>query len=157
MTHSISPKNWVPTSALWPIVFVALVGLVDAAYLTFTHYSGESVMCTVQSGCDEVLGSPFSTIGDIPIALFGALYYATMIGLGVMAARGSATANSLLKWLSLSAFAVSCYLVYLQLFVIHAICQYCMVSFGACTLLFLMSWDSVRWHWNPNRRLAGEL
>jgi uncharacterized membrane protein len=139
MTQLISQRPRFATGDwLWPTMLVAAVGLVDATYLTYTHYAGELVSCSAQASCEEVLSSPFSTIGGAPIALFGALYYATMIVLSLLAMNGSQLARKAMFWLSLPAFGFSCYLVYLQLFVIHAICQFCMVSFAACTLLFFI-------------------
>jgi uncharacterized membrane protein len=129
---------------IWPILMIGLVGLIDAGYLTYTHYAGEIVGCSGQTGCEDVLNSPFSTIGEIPIALFGALYYATILGLTFLANRGWAPSLTCIRWLSLSGLVISSYLVYLQVSVINAICQYCMVSFGASLLLATISWFSGR-------------
>ena len=47
---------------------LALVGLADAIYLTVEHLTGQSLRCTIVSGCSEVLSSPYSHIGSIPLA-----------------------------------------------------------------------------------------
>ncbi|MBY0550669.1 MAG: vitamin K epoxide reductase family protein [Candidatus Obscuribacterales bacterium] len=125
---------------LLPIASIAAIGLIDSAYLTYKHYAGGLVGCSAQAGCDDVLNSPFATIGDVPVALIGVCYYALAIGLAFSAASGSAKSKLLLKSLSISGMAASCYFVYLQLAVVNAICEYCMLSFGVTSILLLMIW-----------------
>jgi hypothetical protein len=68
---------------------VSLVGLGDAIYLTVEHLTGNSVRCTVTSGCSEVLGSAYASIGAIPVAGLGALAYFTAFSLATLAAFGN--------------------------------------------------------------------
>jgi uncharacterized membrane protein len=114
---------------------LSLVGLADAIYLTVEHLSGRSVRCTVTSGCSEVLGSPYATIGGYPLALFGALAYFTAFSLATLAAFGSRRAGNLFAVLAALMFAASLWLLYLQAFVLHAFCQYCLLSAAITTLL----------------------
>ena len=114
---------------------LALAGLADAVYLTVEHLTGRSVRCTVTSGCSEVLSSPYATIGGYPLALFGALAYFTAFSLATLAAFGSERAGKLLALLVALMFATSLWLVYLQAFVLHAFCQYCLLSAAITTLL----------------------
>ncbi|HEX8130042.1 MAG TPA: vitamin K epoxide reductase family protein [Pyrinomonadaceae bacterium] len=113
---------------------LSLVGLADAVYLTAEHLTGRSVRCTVTSGCSEVLGSPYATIGGYPLALLGALAYFTAFSLATLAAFGSQRAGNLLAVLVALMFATSLWLLYLQAFVLHAFCQYCLLS-AAITML----------------------
>jgi uncharacterized membrane protein len=117
---------------------LALVGLADAIYLTVEHLTGRSVRCTVTSGCSEVLASPYATIGGYPLALFGALAYFTAFSLATLAAFGSERAGSLLAVLVALMFATSLWLLYLQAFVLHAFCQYCLLSAAVTTLLLVI-------------------
>ncbi|HLL15116.1 MAG TPA: vitamin K epoxide reductase family protein [Pyrinomonadaceae bacterium] len=114
---------------------LSLAGLADAIYLTVEHLSGRSVRCTVTSGCSEVLASPYATIGGYPLALFGALAYFTAFSLATLAAFGSQRAGNLFAVLVALMFAVSLWLLYLQAFVLHAFCQYCLLSAAITTLL----------------------
>jgi uncharacterized membrane protein len=136
VSGGIAPPKW-----LWPVIFVAAVGLLDASYLTYIHYSDGIVACSAHASCDDVLGSPFSSIAEIPLALFGVVFYLLTCIFAVLAARGIHLAQPMLKMLTALGFVVSCYLLYLQLSVIHAICEYCMVSFAASTLLFAITWS----------------
>ncbi|HZG54464.1 MAG TPA: vitamin K epoxide reductase family protein [Pyrinomonadaceae bacterium] len=114
---------------------LSLAGLADAVYLTVEHLTGRSVRCTVTSGCSEVLASPYATIGDYPLALLGALAYFTAFSLATLAAFGSQRAGNLFALLVGLMFAVSLWLLYLQAFVLHAFCQYCLLSAAITTLL----------------------
>ncbi len=129
---------------LWPVLMVASIGLIDASYLTYKHFAGQFVGCSLQNSCDEVLSSPFSTIGDMPLSMFGALYYALMITLALAAMRGSSRSGRFLKWPAAAAFVASCYLLYLQLAVIHATCEYCLLSFSTVTFLLALTWIGSR-------------
>jgi uncharacterized membrane protein len=114
---------------------LSLAGVADAIYLTVEHLSGRSVRCTVTGGCSEVLGSPYATIGGYPLALFGALAYFTAFSLATLAAFGSRRAGNLFAVLVALMFAASLWLLYLQAFVLHAFCQYCLLSAAITTLL----------------------
>ncbi|MDX6271622.1 MAG: hypothetical protein QOD28_2845 [Acidobacteriota bacterium] len=114
---------------------LSLAGLADAVYLTVEHLSGRSVRCTVTNGCSEVLGSPYANVGGYPLALFGALAYFTAFSLATLAAFGSRRAGNFYAALVALMFAMSLWLVYLQAFVLHAFCQYCLLSAVITTLL----------------------
>ena len=47
------------------IAVVSLGGLADAIYLTIEHITGQSVRCTIISGCSEVLSSSYAWLVDI--------------------------------------------------------------------------------------------
>jgi uncharacterized membrane protein len=117
---------------------LSLAGLADAVYLTVEHLTGRSVRCSVTSGCSEVLGSPYATIGGYPLALFGALAYFTAFSLATLAAFGSRRAGNLFAVLVALMFATSLWLLYLQAFVLRAFCQYCLLSAAVTTLLAVL-------------------
>ena len=135
-TSPESPSPPPRVSRLYSLAAVlSLAGLADAIYLTVEHLTGRSVRCTVTNGCSEVLSSPYATIGGYPLALFGALAYFTAFSLATLAAFGSARAGNLFAVLVALMFAMSLWLVYLQAFVLHAFCQYCLLSAAITTLL----------------------
>lgn len=140
LTAALSQASSERARWLLPIAALAAIGLLDAAYLTYKHYAGGLVGCSAEAGCDDVLNSPFATIGDVPVALIGVCYYALVIGLAVSVGSGSAKSKVLLKSLSMAGMAASCYFVYLQLAVVNAICEYCMLSVGVTSILLLMIW-----------------
>ena len=128
-----------PISRLLALAAVlSLAGLADAVYLTVEHLTGRSVRCSVTSGCSEVLASPYATIGGYPLALLGALAYFTAFSLATLAAFGSERAGQLLAVLVALMFATSLWLLYVQAFVLHAFCQYCLLSAAITTLLAII-------------------
>lgn len=124
---------------------VALIGLGDAIYLTIHHLTGEIVPCAVTGGCETVLTSSYAEISGIPVAAFGAVAYFIAFSLAILAAFGNKKMWLLFGFqVTLMALASS-YFVYLQLFVIKAICPYCMVSAGVCFTLFVIALISKFW------------
>jgi uncharacterized membrane protein len=118
---------------------VSLVGFVNAAYLTAKHYLGAPPACSLFAGCEKVTTSRYATIMGIPLALLGAIYYLTLF-LSVIAYLDTRRVGIFRGAAGFTAvgFVASAWFVYLQLFVIQAICQYCMLSALTSTILFLL-------------------
>jgi len=122
----------------WDAAFavVALVGLLDASYLTVEHMTGQSVRCMIVTGCDEVLQSKYATVAaGIPVAAFGALAYFAVFSLATLAAFGYDGARRLVAPLVALMFLATLWFFYLQAFVIHAFCAYCLLSAAVTTTL----------------------
>jgi uncharacterized membrane protein len=116
---------------VWPFLIAALaslVGLADAIYLTIQDVTGQSLRCTIVSGCSEVLSSAYAHIGPVPLAALGAFAYFTVFSLAILAAFGYRFARPLLAALVGVMFLMTLWLLYLQAFVIHHFCQYCLLS-----------------------------
>jgi uncharacterized membrane protein len=107
---------------------LSIIGLTDALYLTVQHVTGQSVQCTVISGCSEVLSSSYSAIGSIPLAAVGAAAYFSAFSFATLAAFGYRIAAAALTALTIAMAFVSLWLIYLQAFVIRAFCQFCLLS-----------------------------
>src|SRR5215510_9719523 len=116
---------------------LSLLGIADALYLTIEHVTGQSVRCTIISGCSEVLSSPYAVVAGIPLAAIGAAAYFIVFSLATLAAFGYRAAGTLLTPLVTAMFFVSLWLIYLQAFVIREFCQYCLFS-AAITLGLLL-------------------
>jgi uncharacterized membrane protein len=114
---------------------VSLIGLADAIYLTVEHVTGQSVRCTIVAGCSEVLSSPYAVVAGVPLAMIGAAAYFSVFSLATHSAFGYRVAAKLLTALVLVMFLVSLWLFYLQAFVIHAFCQFCLLSAAVATAL----------------------
>src|SRR5215213_3396080 len=117
---------------------VSLLGLADATYLTVEHVTGRSVRCTIVAGCSEVLSSSYAVVAGIPLAMVGAAAYFSVFSLAILAAFGYRVAGSLLTPLIIAMFIVSLWLIYLQAFVIHAFCQFCLFSAAITSVLFVV-------------------
>ena len=114
---------------------VSLIGLADSIYLTVEHVTGRSVICTIVAGCSEVLSSRYAVVAGVPLALVGAAAYFSVFSLATLAAFGYRLAGTLLTVLVLMMFLISLWLIYLQAFVIHAFCQFCLLSAAVTTAL----------------------
>ena len=118
---------------------VSLIGLADAIYLTVEHVTGQSVRCTIVAGCSEVLSSQYAVVAGVPLAAVGAAAYFTVFSLAILAAFGYRVAGMLLTAVVLLMFLVSLWLFYLQAFVIHAFCQFCLLSALVTTALTVIA------------------
>ena len=106
---------------------IVLVGATVSGYLTWLHYTGNVGLCLGSSACETVQTSRYAELGGIPVALLGLVFF---LGAGVLVRR---RARLLLFGLTLTAVMFAGYLTYLELFVIGAICPWC-VSVAACTV-----------------------
>lgn len=134
-------------SIAWPYLVTAvlsLVGLGDALYLTVQDLTGQSLRCTIVAGCSEVLSSPYAHIGRMPLAVLGAVAYFTVFSLSILAAFGYLFARPLLKALIVVMFLMTLWLLYLQAFVIHHFCQYCLLSAAVTITLTILIFLSSR-------------
>lgn len=124
-------------AGIWIARVLALVGFADAAYLTASHYAGAAAFCGPSGGCETVLTSEFATLGPVPLALIGAVYYAvaSLAAWTPLEVWSSRTA-AFLAGLTGAGLAVTAVLFWLQASVIDAWCRFCLVSAAITTLLF---------------------
>jgi uncharacterized membrane protein len=114
---------------------LTLIGIGIAGYLTYVHYEGLSPVCTT-GGCERVQASTYSEIGPMPVALLGLIGYVLILASLLVPGEVGRAATFMF---TLTGFAFSIYLTYLELFVIDAICQWCVGSAVVMTLLFAAS------------------
>jgi len=125
--------------------FIALlvfgfIGFIDATYLTATHFMDAPPGCGESGGCGEVTSSEYSTLFGQPIALYGILFYLSILFLSLLwFDRGLAFIPKILPLISAPAVLFSMWLVYLMFFVLNAICWYCIGSATSSTLIFVTS------------------
>ena len=117
---------------------VALIGIADAVYLTVHHYAAEPVPCGAGFDCEMVLTSPYAEIAGIPLAAFGAVAYFVAFSLALLTAFGD---NRIWKLFGIQVVLMACFsgwLIYVQAALIHAFCQYCLISAATTLTLFLI-------------------
>jgi uncharacterized membrane protein len=114
---------------------VSLAGVADATYLTVQALTGETLSCGGSPDCFKVLGSSYARVGGIPVALLGALAYFSVFTLATFAAFGYARARTLLIPTITAMFLVTLWLLYVQAFLLHAYCRYCLFSAAITFLL----------------------
>ena len=115
---------------------IALAGLADATFLTVAHLAGDDSVCGPSAGCSQVLGSAYAAIRGIPTAAFGAFAYFVAFSCAVCAAFGYRGARRALNFTIAAMFLATLWFLYLQAFVLHAYCPFCLFS---AALTFLLS------------------
>jgi uncharacterized membrane protein len=111
-------------------VLVACFGLADSGYLTIKHLQGSFIRCGDE--CSAVLGSKYAEgIAGVPLAGLGAMAYMTVIVAALLAASGVSVGRQIFAVMATIMALVSIWLIYLQAFVIHAFCKYCLASAAA--------------------------
>jgi len=132
-------------SKLFYVFFIlATIGILDAGYLTYEHYIHAIPPCSLHAflaDCGSVLTSKYATLFGIPIALFGVLYYLSLLITVTMIVLQPHKLLSIavLTFATIGALT-SLSFVLLQIFVLHAICVYCMTSDTISIILFGLIW-----------------
>jgi len=114
---------------------VSLAGLADATYLTVQALTGETLTCGGSPDCFRVLGSSFAKVGPVPVALLGAIAYFTVFTFATFAAFGYARVRMFLSLVIAAMFLATLWFLYVQAFVLHAYCRYCLFSAAITFLL----------------------
>ena len=117
------------------IAAIALLGLAIAVYLTATKLAGGLPVCGPVKGCEDVALSAYSSIVGIPVAAFGIGFSTVVGGLGLVWSRWG-DRRALLGAYGLGLFGILfiAYLTYIELFVIHAVCVWC-VGYGLTVIV----------------------
>lgn len=137
-----------PRRLLVSIVLLSLIGVMVAGYLTYTHIDRDALVCAV-GDCGTVQESAYATLGPVPISVFGVAMY---VILGVLAGLRLKEAGplsfehaSIASWaLAFMGTLYAAYLTYVEIWVIDAICQWCVIS-ALVGLLILLVESLILW------------
>jgi len=138
------------TKRMW-MALISLAGLFLGIYLTLYHYGYVgSLVCGVSS-CETVQSSRWSMFLGVPVATWGAGFYVVMLALSLagMQDRFAYSRGLALGMVALAAWGVifTAWLNYLEAFVIHAWCEWCLGSAAMVLVLFLLAvfdWRELR-------------
>lgn len=129
------------------IAVMSLVGFFICLYLV-AHYYGLTgpLVCGV-GDCAAVQASPYAKIGGFPLSLFGVAGYVVLLGASFVGIQPGMRNSKLVSVALLGAatfgVGVSGYLTYLEAAVIHAWCQWCVISAVLMTLIFLATFPEI--------------
>lgn len=130
--------NYRMTAAL-----LSLAGFFISAYLYLYKIGKIGSLACGTGGCETVQLSQWSRFGGLEVSLIGLLGYAVLLGLTLMALQHPPSSRSwpmtLLLILSGLGVAFTGYLTYLELFVIHAICRWCVGSAAIICGIFILA------------------
>jgi uncharacterized membrane protein len=133
---------------------IALVGVFVATYLALYKAGFIGSLACGTGSCETVQQSPWAKLFGLPVAVWGIGYYVAVFAIAFAGVqdRWVEDRRIALALLALTAWGTlfSGYLTYLELFVIHAICRYCVVSAILAVLLFALS----LWDWLALRSLS---
>jgi uncharacterized membrane protein len=105
---------------------LAIAGIGVATYIVIADSGGGAPKCLAGgSGCETVADSHYSHLAGVNIAVFGILGYVVLLASALTPGDAGRFAGFLT---ALVGFGYSAYLTYLELFVIDAICQWCVAS-----------------------------
>ncbi len=109
-----------------PLALLAVAGALISAYLTWSYLQGVAPVCVGGgSGCETVQTSRYADILGIPVAALGLLAYAGLLGSALIRDERAALLGLLI---ALVGTLFSAYLTYLEIFVIRALCQWCVAN-----------------------------
>lgn len=129
------------------VIVLALAGLLDAVYLSDMALTGSELTCTITGldGCNVVAQSVYSQFLGIPLAVYGVIFYSLLLlAIIVSLYRVSAGMRRLVFGIALAGALFSSYFMYLQFFVIKALCIYCMGSAFVAYLLAILTFLAIR-------------
>jgi uncharacterized membrane protein len=130
------------------IALLALVGCFVALYLWLHALGVGGPLKCGTGGCDTVQTSRWAVLLGLPVALYGVVGYFAILVVALAALRPAALVqpqwNLLLLGLATAGVLFTAYLTYLELFVIHAICRWCVGSAVIITLIWIVSLLSLR-------------
>jgi uncharacterized membrane protein/thiol-disulfide isomerase/thioredoxin len=128
------------TSPLIPIL--AVLGLIVAGYMAYIEITHVEAVCGPVGECNVVQTSQYATIAGIPVAVLGLIFYFAVLVLWAVqrSAAGKWARPAALALLGMAVFGVlfSIYLTLLELFVIHAVCMWCLSSALITTLIMVV-------------------
>jgi uncharacterized membrane protein len=103
---------------------LAAAGAAIAGYLVYARAAGATIACTT-GGCEAVQQSDYAELAGVPVAILGLGTYLLLLG---MAFRAGELARFVGAVTAVSGAVFAGYLLYVQLVVIDAICQWCVAS-----------------------------
>ena len=133
------------------LIVLASIGLLDAIYLTWIKLANQVAQCAGIGDCEAVNSSPYSEIAGIPIALLGAAAFLVMLLVLLFEEHNEILRENgplLVVAISLVGVLYSVYLTYLEIFVIKAICPYCVLSALVLVALLILSWRRLSAQWD---------
>ncbi len=139
---STSPENKFKLTLKWASIALAVLGAADAIYLLVLKYTQLEALCVGNRGCITVNNSVYSEIYGIPVSAFGIAAYLSVAGILLLEPHLKlAKENGPLATfgISLAGVAFSAYLTWLEFYVIHAACPFCIASAIIITLIFILA------------------
>lgn len=126
------------------VLICSLIGAVIASYLTYEHFTLRDLGICPTGGCEIVWNTDYALFLGVPVALIGLLGFIILFCLAYVrlyfpSNRFSDYLPSLLLLFAIAGAIFSLYLTFVEIFAIHAICDWCFV----CFVLMIIMWSSI--------------
>jgi uncharacterized membrane protein len=144
MAHRINPPpiDKSGQAYYWATFALACLGVLDATYLLVYKLTNNNAMCIGSGGCHDVNFSSYSEIGGIPVSVFGIAAFLVIAGILLLEPRlkfAQENGSLAIFGISLAGVAFTAYLTWLEIYVIHAICPFCVASAVIISLIFILA------------------
>ncbi len=138
---------------------LSLIGFFISAYLYLYKIGRIGTLACGTGGCETVQLSPWSRFAGVEVSLIGLVGYAGLLAVSLAALQAALLARrwpmTLMMILSAIGVGFTVYLTYLELFVIHAICRWCVGSALIIIAIFLVSLREFLRQWRSFQYPAG--
>jgi uncharacterized membrane protein len=129
---------------VWLLLAVlAASGIGATSYLTYSHYAHQITVCGGVGSCEFVQTSSYSEMAGVPVALMGLIFFVALESVVLLRlVRGpdeAPWAQPAAFSLALGGLAFVSYLTYVELFVIDAICIWCVATACITAACFLVT------------------
>jgi uncharacterized membrane protein len=116
-----------------------IIGLAIGIYMTVYKYTGNDAMCLGSGACSSVTSSPYSVINGIDVPVIGAVGNIALLFILFFENRNSffrQNGTLLFFAIALAGFAFVLWLIYLEIFVLKALCPFCVSAQTVMILIF---------------------
>lgn len=134
-------KNTQRRTSTFVIQIAAIVGLLDSTYLAYVKIAKAPIYCTPGLGdCDVVNASRWSTLFGIPLGMYGVIGFGLILLVTLFAGKikGITPYTDLILFgISIAGFLFSLYLTMIEIIMLKTVCQWCLLSAMAMTVIFV--------------------
>lgn len=134
------------------MILLIVAGLGVSAYLMWGYsVPGATLACGGSSGCESVKNSVYANLWGIPLPVIGLISYGVLFVLILAQGHAAIVERAWPPYIALAVFGISlagvlysAYLTYVELYVIYAICRWCVASAIIMVAVFVLSIFNLR-------------
>ena len=124
------------------IIILALIGFADSWYIYYKKTKKEKLVCILGDDCSKVINSKYSNILGMDNTVLGMLYYTFLIYIFWISNFNNffniLLYSNILLVITGLAGSISLYLIYVQVYVLKDLCEYCLISAVINILIFII-------------------
>lgn len=130
------------------VALLALIGLLISAYMTAYKFGLLGTILCGTGGCETVQNSPWAVFAGVPVPVIGLLGYGALLAAALLGVQPRFMDDPRVAMVLIAGASIgmlfSAYLTWLEAAVIHAWCQWCIVSAILATLIFIFTLPEFR-------------